>query len=61
MLRADSWLLRRGAISVHIGAPIPAAGDDFQAGLALRNAVRTEILGHCGEPDLSHERVLLST
>ena len=59
MLRDGSWLLRRGAITVHIGAPIPPVGDDFQAGLALRDAVRAEILGHCGEPDLSHERVLL--
>ena len=40
MLRDGSWLPRRGAISVHIGAPIAPAGDDFQAGLALRNSVR---------------------
>ena len=57
MLRDGSWLLRRGAISIHIGAPISSAGDDFQAGLALRDKVRAEILAHCGEPDLSHERV----
>jgi 1-acyl-sn-glycerol-3-phosphate acyltransferase len=58
MLRDGSWLPRRGAISVHIGAPIAPAGDDFQAGLALRDSVRAEILAHCGEPDLSHERGL---
>jgi len=57
MLRDGSWLLRRGTISIHIGAPISPAGDDFQAGLALRDKVRAEILAHCGEPDLSHERV----
>ncbi len=59
MLRDGSWLPRRGAISVHIGAPIAPAGGDFQAGLALRDSVRAEILAHCGEPDLSHERGLL--
>jgi 1-acyl-sn-glycerol-3-phosphate acyltransferase len=61
ILRGGSWLPRRGAISVHIGAPIQPGGADFQAGLELRDAVRAQILARCGEPDLSHERVLLST
>jgi 1-acyl-sn-glycerol-3-phosphate acyltransferase len=56
MLRDGSWLPRQGAIFVHIGAPIPPTGDDFQAGLALRDSARDEILAHCGEPDLSLER-----
>jgi 1-acyl-sn-glycerol-3-phosphate acyltransferase len=59
ILRADSWLPRRGNISVHVGAPIFPAGDGFDAALALRRAVRAEILAHCGEPDLGHERVAL--
>lgn len=58
ILRSGSWLPRRGEIRVHIGAPIKPSGDDFQAGLQLRDAVRTQILAHCGEPDLAHERVI---
>jgi 1-acyl-sn-glycerol-3-phosphate acyltransferase len=61
ILRSDSWLIRRGAISVHIGAPIRPQGNDFDAALALRDAVRAEILGRCGEPDLGHERIILPT
>ncbi len=33
ILRAYSWLPRRGAISVHVGAPIAPTGDDFEAAL----------------------------
>ncbi|HYA80849.1 MAG TPA: 1-acyl-sn-glycerol-3-phosphate acyltransferase, partial [Methylocystis sp.] len=58
ILRAGSWLPRRGAISVHVGAPIAPTGGDFEAALALRQAVRAQILAHCGEPDLGYERVL---
>jgi 1-acyl-sn-glycerol-3-phosphate acyltransferase len=59
MLRGGSWLLRRGEILIHIGAPILPLGDNFQSGVALRDLVRAEILAHCREPDLSHERALL--
>ncbi len=31
ILRSGSWLFRRGAITVHIGAPIRPAGEDFEA------------------------------
>ena len=58
ILRDGSWLPRRGAISVHVGAPVAPNGDDFEAALVLRQAVRAQILARCGEPDLSHERVL---
>jgi len=61
ILRSGSWLPRRGEISVHVGAPIRPTGSDFQAALALRDAVRAEILARCGEPDLAHERVVLPT
>ncbi|MGJ0505305.1 MAG: AMP-binding protein [Methylocystis sp.] len=60
ILRSDSWLFRRGPIAVHIGAPIEPRGDDFQAAVALRDATRRQILEHCGEPDLAHERVTLT-
>ncbi|QGM47231.1 AMP-binding protein [Methylocystis heyeri] len=59
ILRADSWLPRRGEISVHVGAPLYPAGEGFDAAMALRRAARAEILAHCGEPDLAHERVAL--
>jgi len=57
ILRADSWLPRRGTINVHIGAAIEPRGDDFVAALALRDTARAQILAHCGEPDLAYERV----
>jgi acyl carrier protein len=52
MLRADHWFPRRGAISVTIGAPVAPDGNDWTAAIRLRDAVRAEILGLCGEPDL---------
>lgn len=61
ILRSGSWLFRRGPIAVHIGAPIEPQGDDFQAAVALRDATRQEILAHCGEPDLGHERVSVAS
>ncbi|MBI1980406.1 MAG: AMP-binding protein [Methylocystis sp.] len=60
ILRSDSWLIRRGPIAVHIGAPIEPKGDDFQAAVALRDAARQKILERCGEPDLGHERVMVA-
>jgi len=53
VLRDGTWTLRRGAITVHIGAPIAPQGDDWAAAVRLRDAVRVEILRHCGEPDLA--------
>ncbi len=61
ILRSGSWLPRRGAITVHIGAPIDPKGQDFEAAVALRDATRETILARCGEPDLGHERVTLPT
>jgi len=57
ILRSDSWLPRRGEVRVRIGDAIMPTGNDFQAGLRLREAVRTQILDYCGEPDLAAERV----
>jgi 1-acyl-sn-glycerol-3-phosphate acyltransferase len=59
ILRGDTWLPRRGEISVHVGAPLAPTGRDFEAALKLRDAVRAQILARCGEPDLAHERVIL--
>ncbi len=58
-LRADQWLPRRGAISVTISQPIAPRGKDWNAAVALRDAARTEILRHCGEPDLGGATVAL--
>lgn len=59
ILRSDSWLPRRGAITVYIGTPIEPKGQDFEAAVALRDEVREKILARCGEPDLGHERIVL--
>jgi len=52
VLRDGTWYLRRGAVSVVIGAPIEPQGTDWSAAVELRERVRSEILKHCGEPDL---------
>jgi 1-acyl-sn-glycerol-3-phosphate acyltransferase len=51
-MRDGTWVLRRAAVSVVVGAPIPPDGTDWAAAVKLRDAVRAEILRHCGEPDL---------
>ena len=52
ILRGDQWFPRRGAISLHVGRPIPPDGEDFAAVLRLRDGARAAILARCGEPDL---------
>lgn len=59
MLRAGSWLPRRGFISIEIGEPIDphelveaARGDNWSLAMALRERSRAFILRHCGEPDV---------
>jgi 1-acyl-sn-glycerol-3-phosphate acyltransferase len=52
ILRGDQWFPRRGAVSLHVGRPIPPDGGDFAAVLELRDAARAAILARCGEPDL---------
>jgi acyl carrier protein len=56
VLRDGSWFARRGAIVVTIAAPILPQGSDWNAAVALRDAARSEILRHCGEPDLAPRR-----
>ncbi len=59
-LRGDSWFPRKGAVSVIIGKPFIATGSDWNAALKLRDDVRSEILHHCGEPDLASAYTSLS-
>ncbi len=56
MLRAGSWFIRRGVITVTIGKPIRAEGSGWTAAIALRDNAREEIMRHCGEPDLAGTR-----
>jgi acyl carrier protein len=53
VLRDGTWVLRRAPVAVTVGAPIAPRGTDWSAALLLRDAVRAEILKHCGEPDLA--------
>jgi 1-acyl-sn-glycerol-3-phosphate acyltransferase len=60
VLRGGQWFPRRGSISVHVDKPISPDGDDFDAAVRLRNAVRSVILKQCGEPDLAGEKISLA-
>ncbi|MDH3522341.1 MAG: AMP-binding protein [Acidobacteriota bacterium] len=53
LLRGNKWFPRRGAVNVVIRPPIAPDGADLAAAARLRDAVRAEILRHCGEPDLA--------
>jgi 1-acyl-sn-glycerol-3-phosphate acyltransferase len=57
ILRAGSWFVRHGAIRVSAGRALTAGDEDgaWQQSLALRDAARAHILGHCDEPDLAYE------
>ncbi len=59
VLRANSWLPRRGAVSVHVAQPVvpEPSGDRWRRAVRLRDQVRAEILRLSGEPDLEQERV----
>ncbi|MGI9895428.1 AMP-binding protein [Vibrio natriegens] len=52
-LRGNSLFPRRGDISVTIGEPLFPNGNDWNAALELRDKARSEILTHCGEPDMA--------
>ena len=51
--RAGSLAAGAGAVSVIIGKPIMPTGSDWKNAVKLRDEVRSEILRHCGEPDLA--------
>ncbi|MEE9544884.1 MAG: 1-acyl-sn-glycerol-3-phosphate acyltransferase, partial [Rhodospirillales bacterium] len=59
ILRSESGYPRRGAITVVIGKPLDPreskTADAWTASVQLRDAVRLDILRHCGEPDLGPE------
>ena len=52
-LRGGSWFPRKGAVSIIIGKPVMPTGSDWNAAVKLRDDIRSEILRHCGEPDLA--------
>ncbi|MDV6345816.1 AMP-binding protein [Nitrosomonas sp. Is37] len=52
MLCAGQWLPRRSELKVLIGAPLHAAGNDWQAALRLQEAARRQILAELNEPDI---------
>ena len=61
VLQADTWMPRRGQITITIGRQITAdAGvearpdDDWATAVKLREAAHQHILAHCGEVDLSY-------
>ncbi len=56
VLRDETWYLRRAPISVTIGTPVAPQGSDWNGALKLRDEVRSQILRHCGEPDLDAGR-----
>jgi 1-acyl-sn-glycerol-3-phosphate acyltransferase len=57
-LRADVWLFRHSRISVAFSPQIQPQGNDWNAAVKLRDAVRAEILQRCAEPDLGEETFL---
>ena len=54
-LRDGSWFPRRTGITVAVGPVLRPEGTGWEATLALRGAVRAEMLRHTGEPDLYYE------
>jgi 1-acyl-sn-glycerol-3-phosphate acyltransferase len=52
LLRGDTWFPRRTVVTVQVCPPIAPQDDDWDAAVALRDAVRAEVLKYCGEPDL---------
>jgi 1-acyl-sn-glycerol-3-phosphate acyltransferase len=53
LLRGDTWFPRRTVVTIQVCPPIAPQGNDWDAAVALRDAVRGEILKYCGEPDVT--------
>jgi 1-acyl-sn-glycerol-3-phosphate acyltransferase len=51
LLRGEAWRPHFSAIEVHLGTPLSAQGDPWQAALQLRDGARRQILARLGEPD----------
>ncbi len=60
ILRGEQWFPRRGSVDVKVLAPIAPGGHDFAAAVRLRDEVRSAILAHCGEPDMSEKAVVFA-
>jgi len=56
MLTSGSWFPRRGVVTVTVGRLIKPMGTNWADAVELRDAVRHEILRHCGETDLADTR-----
>ncbi len=56
ILPADTWIPKRGNISINIGTQILPESKGWEGALELSNTARKQILLHCGEPDLSYEK-----
>ncbi len=56
LLRAGSLFPRHGAVRIIVSPPILPQGSDWAAALKLRDAARTALLNHLGEPDLAQEK-----
>jgi 1-acyl-sn-glycerol-3-phosphate acyltransferase len=54
VFRGGQWFPRRSPVGAVVGAPLIAQADEqpFAAAIRLRDAARTHILRHCGEPDI---------
>jgi 1-acyl-sn-glycerol-3-phosphate acyltransferase len=52
MLRGEQWFPRWTPLSIRIENALKPLGTDFTSVLQLRDAVRSVVLIHCGEPDL---------
>lgn len=55
IVRGSNWFPHRGRIEVTILPPVQPQGEGWNVALKLRDAARTAIAAHCGEPDLVGE------
>ena len=53
LLRAGSGFPHHGTVRVNIAGPILPEGADWPAAMKLREAARSALLVHLGEPDLT--------
>ncbi|MFZ3041864.1 MAG: lysophospholipid acyltransferase family protein [Thiobacillus sp.] len=51
LLRGEAWRPHFSVLEVHLGTPLSAQGDPWQAALQLRDGARRQILARLGEPD----------
>ena len=65
ILPEGSWFAKRGNIDVTIGEVIDPQTlhkpdeSDWHLALRMRELARSQILQHCGEPDMGHEQVFI--